>query len=63
MIVKVFTIDSDTMAETFLHHSDLADCLPEADDYWAAYADIVKAGRAWIGGGAAPLFLLTRAEP
>jgi hypothetical protein len=62
MIVKVFTVNQDTGAQTFVHHSELRDCFPDDDqndtEYQNARDEIGQVGRAWIGGGAAPLFLV-----
>lgn len=42
---------------------DLRDLLGDDEaGYEAARAEIAKCGRAWIGGGSAPLFLLMRAR-
>jgi hypothetical protein len=42
---------------------DLRDCFPDADDpeYFAALNELQATGRYWTGGGAAPLFYMTRA--
>jgi hypothetical protein len=59
-IVNVLRILPDG-SEQFERHSQLRDCFPDnEDDYHRAIDEIKLAGRVWVGGGAAPLFLLIR---
>jgi hypothetical protein len=59
-IVKVLRIEEDG-TEVFERYSELRDCFPEDDiGYEEAYYEIGQVGRFWVGGGAAPLFLLIR---
>ncbi len=63
--VKVLRITDDGH-EHFERFSGLRDCFPDDDqndtDYHSALDEIKRCGRVWIGGGAAPLFLLIRAR-
>lgn len=60
MIVNAIEYDTATGAERALGERDLRDMMGDDDDgYQAALAEIGRAGRAWIGGGAAPLVLVT----
>lgn len=61
MIVKV----SWDEGATFERACDLTDCIDtkwDADTYYAALRELTTVGRYWIGGGAAPLCLLMRAQ-
>jgi hypothetical protein len=63
IVVKVLLVDQEGN-EHFERYSALRDCFPDDDqdaDYVAAVNEIDRQGRAWVGGGAAPLFLLIRA--
>jgi|HubBroStandDraft_4_1064222.scaffolds.fasta_scaffold01416_12 hypothetical protein len=65
MRVKVYKIDQNTGEETFERTCDLTDLFPERDEgdepaYADAHNELAQVGRVWIGGGAAPLFLLVR---
>jgi hypothetical protein len=62
--VRVLRIDSEG-GEVFERYSLLRDCFPDDEhdsDYHAARYELERAGRVWIGGGAAPLFLLMRVQ-
>jgi len=62
MIVKVYAVNQDTGEEVFQWHSRLSDFeFSTAAEYREIRAEIEKSGRAWIGGGAAQLFLAMRA--
>ena len=43
--------------------ADLSECLPDRTEYRATLRTLKQDGRCWIGGGSAPLILLTRIEP
>jgi hypothetical protein len=59
MMVKILLVDQDTGDEKLQGVSELRDCFPEDEEGYRTAADeIAKAGRTWVGGGAAPLFLL-----
>lgn len=61
MKVKVYAVDQQSGAETFLHWSEWSDILNDNEMLSDSELDeLVKHGRVWIGGGAAPLFLLAR---
>lgn len=64
-IVKVLRITQDG-SEVFERFSELRDCFPDDDqndsDYQRAAAEVQRSGRVWVGGGAAPMFLLMRVE-
>jgi len=63
MKIKTYAVNQDTGAETFEGECDLADALePETEEYGEALDELRHQGRCWIGGGAAQLFLLTRAQ-
>lgn len=64
MRVKVYKVDQNTGEETFERTAALDDLF---DDSWEGGADALsaaceleKAGRVWVGGGAAPLFYVVR---
>ena len=60
MQVKIYL--SADGAETLQSVCDLWECFPEYDaGYNEARAELGRIGCYWIGGGAAPLFLLMRA--
>lgn len=59
MIVTAYEFDTDTGAQRTIGERDLRDLMgDDLDGYEAARAEIMRAGRAWIGGGAAPLVLV-----
>lgn len=59
MQVNVF--EEDTVTAHALD-ADLREVLGDDDgEYFAALVELNRTGRFWIGGGAAPLFYLTRA--
>ena len=63
MQVKVLLV-ADDGAEKFQHYSELRDCFDDPDDdgYQFARDELQRAGRVYVGGGAAPLFLLLKAD-
>lgn len=66
MKVNVFHVDQDTGAES-LNNVRHTDEIAEDNGMTDAEAchmesEIRKAGRFWLGGGAAPLFVLRRVE-
>lgn len=59
MQVNIFEEDTVT---THALGTDLREVLGDDDrEYFAALDELNRTGRYWIGGGAAPLFYLTRA--
>ncbi len=68
MQVKIYDVDSQGN-EAFRAQCDLHDCFPDDSrdengnsEFLAALNELTRSGRVWIGGGAAPLVLLMRAE-
>jgi hypothetical protein len=61
MRIKIYDVDQNTGDETFNCQADLAECF-ESDDpeLIEVEAQLHSQGRAWVGGGAAPLRLLMR---
>ena len=43
--------------------AELAEAVPDRTEYRETLRTLKRDGRVWIGGGAAPLILLTRIEP
>lgn len=65
MKVNIYAVDQNTGAQTLYARSVyLAGAMADADDSERqdAAEKLRTQGRAWIGGGAAPLFLLTLAK-
>ena len=68
MQVKLYAVNHETGEQRFERVADLADVLAfdgmDEDDlmdlYHEAAEEIARAGRYWIGGGAAQLFLAMR---
>ena len=61
MFVKLYDCDQNGTTETFRAQCELIECFPDAPDdpeYQLALAELKRAGRYWVGGGAAPLTLL-----
>ena len=63
MQVKLFNVNQDTGEQSIIDaNCNLADCFPGDDASYEGAIQLIKDnGRAWIGGGAAPLFLAVRA--
>jgi hypothetical protein len=64
MMIKLYSVDYSTHGEAFEwegHAREFADnngmC---AAEYAAMCGELAKSGRFWVGGGAAPLFLVVR---
>ncbi len=63
MRVRIYEVNQQTGAETLRGEADFTEALPEPNDEQAlAYQELRESGRAWIGGGAAPLILLMRID-
>ena len=59
MQVRLYQVDQDTAAETLQTVGELSDVIdPDDDEYYSILNALRSAGRCWIGGGAAPLFLV-----
>lgn len=41
---------------------DLREVIPDPSEFAEAHAELARNGRYWVGGGAAPLFYITKAE-
>ena len=59
MRVKIY--DYVGADEVYRDTCDLSEAAPDSDDYQLTLAELQLMGRAWVGGGAAPLVLLIRA--
>jgi hypothetical protein len=64
MLVKVIDVAKNGH-ETVRCEAFLGEVFPDADDPERAHAEseLLRAGRYWTGGGAAPLVLLKRIAP
>jgi len=64
--IRLLAVNQMTGEETLVSSDcDLRDCFtdPDADDdYYEALNELKRAGRVWLGGGAAQLFLAIRRE-
>jgi hypothetical protein len=61
VLVNVYRVDQDTFEETFDRRCYLVDLFGDGEndaEYQDARYEIGQVGRAWIGGGAAQLFLV-----
>lgn len=57
MKVDVFLVDQERWTETLERNGELAEVIsPDDDDYPIILAEMEKAGRCSIGGGAMPLY-------
>lgn len=62
MRVKIFSVDQDTAEENFERLTDTLDMFPDDEtERYLVEEQISRDGRAWIGGGAAQLFLAVKA--
>jgi hypothetical protein len=70
MKVNIYHAPNSYMIPTGAEHDicapnvDLTECFPEPGDeeYLLAHMELERSGRYWGGGGAAPIFLITKAE-
>lgn len=61
MRVRIFHSGEGGMeSEATARECDLRDAIPDDAEYEVALAELLNAGRTWIGGGAAPLFFVQR---
>ena len=58
MFVNIYESDGVT---PYRARVDIYDAIPDDDERIEAMEELERMGRAWIGGGAAQLFYLTRA--
>ena len=61
MLVKIYEHDGQGN-ECYSHECDHSECFDCTDESYAALCELKASGRYWVGGGAAPLVLLMRAE-
>lgn len=57
MKVKLFSVNQETGAETLERICEVQDMFEDENEAYSVNMEIKASGRAWIGGGAAPLFL------
>jgi hypothetical protein len=60
---RLYQVDQDSGAETWLregHYLNELVAFPTDAEYSQTLDECARSGRAWIGGGAAPLFLVIR---
>lgn len=61
MQVRIYDTD-ETGNEFYRAQCDHSECFPDTDEAYKALEYLRAQGRYWIGGGSAPLVLITRAE-
>ena len=57
MKVKLYAVNQDTGEQTFDRICEINDLFEDQNEAYVVNMEIKDSGRAWIGGGAAPLFL------
>lgn len=60
MKVKIYDV-ADDGTETFRAECFLGEAFEDHAEYQNAWFELLRSGRYWLGGGAAPLVLLMRA--